>query len=196
MENLDTKVTHFSDTVEYALLKFILTLDRFETVIRPIGAWRQSRRPEQAIAAENQLSAIRKGFPHLALLGRVRDGRVDTGTLVIDKAKEVSISPLWDKMLLHGFKLADMHYFVRDRDSSQATYVLVLGMMVNPKVELQLSVQQSAILRRLISSTWGYCAVWINPPPNPATVNCNFLRRGDARADRYIDYVDGRIELV
>lgn len=160
--------TETRDPLQGVLVKFNFGEKYLDLI--PAGVPQVDRESDGMMDVYHQIAALQAGLDQsLTRLGRVRPGRVDTGTNVLAVNWPVHAAILRRGLANNGFRLVGIHWFSRDKDERR-TYVLNAAYIRSGRgIELTDSVTQA--LRDLANMTWGQCFVWDNPPGNPATVN-------------------------
>lgn len=150
----------------------------------PAGISRVDRQPSYQLDVARQLEAFKAGQKALAISGRVRKGRVDTGEQVIKFNRPVHAAVLRRGLANNGYRLTHLHWFSIDPDPAKDTkgqaepMYVVCACLVR---QLQNSEPSSAhvdALRALSNLAWNTLFVWENPPGNPATINFRGLAKG------------------
>lgn len=178
--------------VEIVLVKFNFKDDK----LIPIGIPRVERQPDYRIDVARQLDAYRTGQKELGKVGRIRKGRVDTGTQVISTKRPTQSAVIRRGLANNGFRLANLHWFSRQsnpkdhKQSSEPLYVVVACFIRGANDSVPTTAEVAA-LRALASMTWSQCFVWDNPN-QLATIN--FLGRlADQKPKQSITVRDGSV---
>ena len=119
--------------------------------------------------------AYQGGYGHLASEGRVREGRVDTGSNFVKNLQLVQAGFITRGLSNIGYQFTQCHWFYRKGDGeSSDKYVVVLGyandMACKPEQEKDFVMQPALDLpnkaigqrRDLASTCWKYCHGWAN----------------------------------
>jgi hypothetical protein len=117
--------------------------------------------------------AVQHGQAELAEVGRIREGRVDTGVQAVNNAQMLQVATLRRALFNNGFGLADCYWQEREKQGGGIICLVVLefqristGMVTPP-----LPRQTVEALRVLANTPARYCHVWSNPDDS-ITVNC------------------------
>ncbi|MDD5110030.1 MAG: hypothetical protein PHI63_02330 [Patescibacteria group bacterium] len=117
------------------------------------------------------------GQEALGTLGRLREGRVDTGICVIQNLPAVQVGVLRRGFANNELRLIDAHWFrLEPREPGRKPKFVVnltFAQVRHADVVLpELPRKTVEALRALANTTWAFCHVWDNSPIPVATVNC------------------------
>lgn len=113
--------------------------------------------------------AYQAGYGHLAQMGRVREGRVDTGTHFIDNVQDIQVGCLINGLQNVGYQVTHCHWFLQTAEPPKTDkFVVVVGLGSDDQTKggvtaLEMSnktLQQRRILTR---TCWQWCHGWANP---------------------------------
>ncbi len=137
----------------------------------PSGIENRWRMNEEALDTVHAANAVEMGRAELAEVGRVREGRVDTGECVINNLMSVQVGTIRRAFTNNGFVLSEVFTYQHKKSLKP---VLVLRYL--PKGEGVNSVAPpafvTAALRVLGSAVWNLCNLWDNPDGS-ITINLN-----------------------
>ena len=153
------------------LVKFLFT----NAAHIPAGIPEQVRADHAAMDRKHTQEAYQGGYGHLANEGRIREGRVDTGTNFIKNLQLIQAGFLTRGLSNIGYQFTTCHWFYRKGyGESSDKYVVVLGytndMACKPEQEKDFVAQPALDLpnkaieqrRALASTCWQYCHGWAN----------------------------------
>lgn len=167
------------DAIAMALVKFAFR--RPELI--PAGIPKVDRQPDYKLDVARQLDAYRSGHKDVAQLGRVRKGRVDTGTQVIKVQRPVHAGLIRRGLANNGFRLTHLHWFTKDSDpkkdpkGQQDPIYTVCACFVRGTQAQEPERAHVEALRALAKLTWNNVYVWENPTGQPATLNFGGLAK-------------------
>lgn len=161
---LDLGPSSLRGEIETVLVKF--TFKNREFV--PSGIPQVERQPDYRMDVLHQREAHKAGHGGLAHVGRVREGRVDTGGNVITTTRPAHSGVLRRGLANNGFHLVSLHWFTKtERDEPNYTVVACFGRVPEG---MQYTPSIIEALRELANMSWGRCYVWDNPN-QVATIN-------------------------
>lgn len=111
-------------------------------------------------------------------IGRIREGRIDTGECVIQNAPLVQVGVLRRGFAANRLRLLDAHWFEQEARQSghKPKYVVCLTFAEVRSVAggefPKLPRATEDALRVLANTTWQFCHVWDNTPIPISTINC------------------------
>jgi hypothetical protein len=160
----------------------------------------QVNRPETSEMDRKHLAgAYKAGHGQLAHLGRVREGRVDTGVHVVDNLKMSHAGFVRVGLSRIGYKLVDAHFFHQrtNRPGVSDKWVVCLTYGTNGD-RPALNGRFTRDIRQLASTTWQWCHVWDNPPKDGRRViTVNFGgRQADQKPQHAVVIRDHRLTYV
>src|SRR3989344_1381182 len=133
------------------------------------------RQPDYRMDVLHQMEVYRAKLGKLAKVGRVREGRVDTGECVIEARRPIQVATRRRGLANNDFRLVGLHRFRRKKEQEFGddtnTYV-VCACFARVEHGIELTNEQTQALRELAGLTWNQCYVWKNPEGHPATINC------------------------
>lgn len=194
--------TDLRPEVEILLAKFSFK----DPNLIPAGITRVDREPDYRMDVAHQLAAYRTSRPELGKTGRVREGRVDTGTQVVTTRRPIHAAILRRGLTNVGFSLTHLHWFSKEsnpkdtRQASDPIYVVVASFARGSR-DAAPTTKEVEALRALARVTWGSCYVWDNPQLNPedavvSTINFTGGPLKDQDAKQAIAVRDGKIIAV
>jgi hypothetical protein len=144
------------------------------------------------------IMARKSGAAELGEVGRVRDGRVDTGNNMLkEDGTRISVAKLMSEIQAAGFKLLDAHYIVQTKvkNGRQTTkYVVVLSFGIGEAIKLGHTTLEG--IQGLAATTWGNVHGW----DNSATEGVNTLnlvgRLPDQKPSKRVALIDGELEVI
>lgn len=176
------------------LVKF--TVNRLDLV--PPGIPERLRGDEGTIDGFHAQAAIEQDAIELADVGRVRDGRVDTGQAIVQDAKNVIVDMLRIGLANNGFALVSLHYHKAEKHGK--TKFVITADYKRGKNSLALSDKTTQALRQLAGPTTWTAHIWDNsalcyPDGNqkPATINMVGMSSDLAKLDMVTR--DGKLML-
>lgn len=155
----------------------------------PDGVRHASQIPEAERDRRNAKNAKAEGRGREAMVGRVRPGRVDTGTPVYQNEPNIQIASLRSLLAREGYRLSDVHHFVNDRDQS----VIVMRLSTEEEA-MKLPRKTMDALRAIVRENIWTGNIWDNGDERPSTANFTSPRRGEA--SRMIVVRDDFVRLV
>ncbi len=168
------------------LVKFFFTNEKHI----PPGIPPVERRDEGVIAGAHKLEAMKAGRFSLAETGRVRAGKVDTGTPVFANLPLAHAGFIRRGLANNGFALESVHYYEK-RDPGKTTKFVVVLSFVRGENRIPLDRKVQDALRALAKSVW-FAHVWDNQAVgNPATVN--FVGKQQEPAKNALVVRDGKL---
>lgn len=141
-----------------------------------------SRRASDKVIDASRSMAMKNGHGiegfQLAQVGRVREGRVDTGVNAKPQnyVKMDQIDPTMREL---GNVMTDIHWFRHRREGKVDKLVLVL--VYGKGKPFRLYRREAEDLQFFQESTWQHCHVWVNPEADNITVNLTSLTDMPAR---------------
>lgn len=140
-----------------------------------IPAWvrRVVRQDDQCIDTRHALKATKNGPDGFAMaqIGRVREGRVDTG-LTPGQRDMVAAGDFHQTMAKLGQNLVNIHSYVHHRPGKGKKFVLVFVYDDDEQEQcISLTQKQWENLRFFQDAVWKYCHLWVNPEEDNITVN-------------------------
>jgi hypothetical protein len=183
-----------ANAIDMVLVKFFFK----DHLLIPSGVPKVERAPTYQVDVAHQLEAMRAERKDLARLGRVRKGRVDTGTQAIKVNRPIHAALVRRGLANNGFRLSHLHWFKMDDSSdkqgNQEPMYVVVACMIRSLTNSQPESTHVAALRELANMTWNACFVWENPPGKPATIN--FRGRAPNQKPKHALVVrDGTVEV-
>lgn len=158
------------------------------------------RTGDQVVDQIHQGGKYTGGDQSLGEIGRVREGRVDTGKPVIQNLEKVQVAMIRRGLANISFPLVNIHWFkqVPGGDPRKTRGVVAASFsdqtVTNAQQPLVINPEVQAALRALARVTWGFVHIWQNPN-GVVTINC-IHRRPDGRPrhalvvrDRTLTYV-------
>ena len=115
----------------------------------------------------------------LGAVGRIRDGRVDTGEQVYDNVSMCAAEFIRRALTNNGFGLDDAHWYTHKRDGRQTKFVVSLAFSASDAPITEYNRETTEAFRDLAATPW-YCHVWINPN-GVLTVNFVSVQQGEPR---------------
>ncbi|HEY0908335.1 MAG TPA: hypothetical protein VGE35_03245 [Candidatus Paceibacterota bacterium] len=165
----------------------------------PKGIPQQPRRADFTV---DQAHAAKAANSNLGEVGRVREGRVDTGRPVIQNLPFVQVRVLRASLRNAGCGIIAAHWY---HNPSKDTYVVVvevaLGSNPDRYNDTPLSAEAIEGLRNLSRCIWQYCHVWENKPKDTGTngiftVNLVGLQPSNARSQNMLAVRDGHMLAI
>lgn len=126
-------------------------------------------RPDNAkMDQRHAYNAFQRGHGHLAEVGRIRAGRVDTGEHFIDNIHNTHAGCVVRGLDNIGYKLSQLHWYLKRDEMTNRPggpidkYVAVIGMVTGADaIELP---NKSLEKRRILAATcWQWCHGYANP---------------------------------
>ena len=141
------------------------------------------------------LKARKKGLAELAAVGRVREGKIDTGVAMFKEEKSrISVELLMGELQRAGFSLLDAHYFPQSRPGKVLKYIVVLSFGIG--MPAQMSRNTIHGIEALASTTWENLHGW----DNSATEGVNTLnlvgRLPDQKPSKRVALIEGELEVI
>lgn len=126
------------------------------------------------------------GDANRATLGRLREGRVDTGDCVIENLAMAQVGLIRRGLANNGRHLILAHWHYQQPRGPNHRGKYVVSLTFAPLIEEigvvipELPRATVEAMRVLANTTWAYCHVWDNAPVPVASINC-VGRQPDAR---------------
>jgi len=156
----------------------------------PPGIPRSDRPDNTVLDFMRESRAIGTAEESLARVGRVREGRVDTGTHFINNVHNVHAGVMTRGLANSSFELVQSYWYKREgRDGHCDKYVVVLTFVhwtVKDRTKIDSAILKNATEQRraLARITWQWCHGWSNPD---GTITLNFGgRQPDAKAQNAV----------
>ncbi|MDB5266690.1 MAG: hypothetical protein JWN89_505 [Parcubacteria group bacterium] len=99
---------------------------------------------------------------NLAAVGRIRDGRVDTGVQIYNNEKMVSAELVRRALTNAGFGLDRAQMHKQQKEGATTKFVVTLAYSPAGTPIAELSRATTEALRDLASTPW-FCHIWLNP---------------------------------
>ncbi|NUM25941.1 MAG: hypothetical protein HUU49_05015 [Candidatus Buchananbacteria bacterium] len=165
------------------IVKFAFTNDKHI----PNGIPVKKREADHVVDATHMVSAVQSGQTEEAQIGRHREGRVDTGTPVIQNLGMVQTAMIRRGLVNNGYRLTDAHYFTKPpaQRGHKPKHMVCLTFDREATTSADLPEGTTRALRELANTTWQYAHVWSNPDKT-ATINL-VGRQWDDGAGKYRD---------
>ncbi|MBX4200375.1 hypothetical protein KW790_02885 [Candidatus Parcubacteria bacterium] len=128
----------------------------------------------------------------LGAVGRVREGRVDTGTPVFKNEDRVSAELIRRALTNAGFGLDDAHWFTKNKPGSATKFVVSLAFSVSDAPITEFNRETTEAFRELAKTVW-FCHVWLNPN---GVLTINFVSIQDKPALQNLTVRDLHLALV
>lgn len=143
----------------------------------PPGIPQKRRESDDEMDQRHALGARLMGQESLGEVGRVREGRVDTGECVVKDLGMVQSTTIRRAFTNAGFRLSTAHWFIKkaNQPGKQDKFMVALtfsNVVTTRDPEIEQTPAMVSALRDLARNIWGYCHVWSNPG---GTVTMNFL---------------------
>lgn len=141
------------------------------------------------------------GDANRATLGRLREGRVDTGDCVIENLPMAQVGLIRRGLANNGRHLILAHWHYQQPRGPNRRGKYVVSLTFAPLVEEigvvipELPRATVVAMRTLAHTTWAYCHVWDNAPVPVATINC-VGRQPDAQPKHAIVVREHHIRAV
>lgn len=127
----------------------------------------------------------------LGEVGRVRPGRVDTGTQIFNNEPNTGAGFILGELAAAGLNLSsEPHWFEQKREGKTTKYVVVLSFSRSEPMKLE--PKTFGALTELTHTSW-FCHVWLNPN-GVATANFVGIQQGEPKQNLSIE--DGELTLV
>lgn len=160
-------------SLKSVLVKFMVK----DRSLVPAGLRDVSRPSDKVMDKIHAEEVVKAGEPRLAMEGRVRPGRVDTGKPIYQNEEHVRAGFIRQGLVNNGLRLTDAHFFVKRAGKGGDQYVIVLSYNRSWGDLPVLSEETLEGIRRLVRE-FNYTAhVWDNPGGN-ATVNFTARQTG------------------
>jgi hypothetical protein len=129
----------------------------------------------------------------LGAVGRVREGRVDTGTQIFDNVAMTSAELVRRALTNAGLGLDNLAWYKKETEGRQPKFVVECVYTPKEGEIAEYSRQTTDALRELASIAW-FCHVWHNPHTKVITINFVGMQNGVAR--NQITVRDDHISLL
>ena len=140
----------------------------------PTGIPERGRDTDAAMDTAHAMWAKVHEMAELAKQGRIRPGRVDTGTQVIKNLPDVQVATLRRGFANSGYVLSSAHWYVNPAKEQgkqpKAVVCLTFSRVAHVNEVPDLPRKTLDALRELAKTTWQFCHVY-NNPDGCATVN-------------------------
>jgi len=166
----------------------------------PAGIAERQRGTDEQSDVRQQLNTIRAGQADLAEVGRVREGRVDSGEQrIIVEGNPTNVDFLRRNLTSSGFRLTQVQYYERVTDPgkpwSKTKYVIeCIFTRVTAELEPYDTTKIDDALRQLATTSFNFCYVWVNPDLT-CTINLSG-RAPDVDSHGSLKVVDGELQFV
>lgn len=120
----------------------------------------RERGTDAEVDAKHALEAAKQGKPEDGLIGKERDGRVDTGRQVIKNLAMVRPGLVRTSLVNNGFYVAAVYAQRTDKGNS---LIIEFRRIVDGAKTVELPRHITEALRKIAGQTWSYCHVWENP---------------------------------
>jgi hypothetical protein len=145
------------------LVKFFVPAHRDDLV--PYGFERIDEMPK-SIRHFNKLKRV--GLKDLAVVGRVRPGKRDSGTNIA--SPDMASAPKFlQTMEQYGLAILSAKRFADDKWKGKPRFVVTLGIGFGEGIAFKKADQEA--LQKLFQNTWQQCHVWDNSAPREAGVH-------------------------
>lgn len=173
------------------LYKFFLSKQE----LVPEGIRTVERDNDRAVDRRHAEEAKAEGRSHDGMEGRVRPGRVDTGSAIYPNQASVRIGSIRSLLALQGYRVTDCHFYLKPGfGKGKDQYVIVLSLQVGGK-STTLSKETIEGLRRLARENTWTLNVWDNGNDRPSTINFT-ARQPNGRSERMLAIRDGFLKLT
>jgi hypothetical protein len=99
---------------------------------------------------------------NLGEVGRIREGRVDTGTQLYNNEPLVSAELIRRALTNAGFGLDDAHWHTQKKEGRATKFVVSLAFSATDAPIAEFDRQTTEAFRELAATAW-FCHVWLNP---------------------------------
>ncbi len=150
------------------MMKFFFTSKKH----LPAGIEEKTRKSDEEIDFGRNVMAKNK---ELGAYGRIREGRVDTGTQVANNLPMTQPAMLRRGLASQGYRLVDAHWFRKTQEGKTDKYVVVLSFKHGAEENIDLGRKTLDAIRKLARTLW-FCHIWQNE--KNFTVNFVGLQQG------------------
>ena len=160
-----TKITPFgrgvhigyNSPIHTILVKFYFTNEKQI----PEGIPEKHRQSDQAVDDRHAMAAELNGRKDLAVVGRVREGRVDSGEHFVDNVHNVHAGCLTRGLSNLSYTLTDCHYYWH---AAKGKFVVVLKLTTKADESIVMPISNGTIEQRraLARTCWSWCHGWVN----------------------------------
>lgn len=166
--------------IDILLVKFNFGEKNFDYI--PAGIEWVDRPPDYQVDVIHQQDALRAGADKSVIeVGRVREGRVDTGEQVLSVNRPVQAAMLRRGLINNGFRLSHLHAFKRantnnprkDNDPRKElpTTFAMNAVYTRGITGIETTAPITEALRQMAKLAWSNSYLWDNGPGKPATIN-------------------------
>lgn len=124
----------------------------------PAGIEQKNRKPDEVIDFARNVMAKDK---ETADYGRIREGRVDTGTQMANNLPMTQPAMLRRGLASQGYRLVDAHWFRKVQEGKTTKFVVVLSFKFGAEESIELSRKTEDAIRKLSRTLW-FCHIWQN----------------------------------
>jgi hypothetical protein len=129
---------------------------------------------------------------NLGEVGRIREGRVDTGTQLYNNEPLVSAELIRRALTNASFGLDDAHWHTQKKDGRATKFVTSLAFSATDAPIAEFDRQTTEAFRELAATAW-FCHVWLNPN---GLLTINFVGVQKEAAQQLLTVRDRAIKLV
>lgn len=139
----------------------------------PQGVEEKDRKTNAEMDRQHTKAAYQAGHGYLAQVGRIREGRVDTGNHFIDNVHNVQPGFLTKGLANVGYHATSCHWFFKSGEGkSSDKYVVVVELTLNGDNDATALPEAGLNQRRALANTcWQWCHGYANPD---GTITLNF----------------------
>jgi hypothetical protein len=138
----------------------------------PAGIEQKNRKEDEVLDFARNAMAKNK---EVGAYGRLREGRVDTGTPIANNLPMTQPAMLRRGLAANGYKLVDAHWFRKVQEGKTTKFVVVLSFKHGADENIDLGRKTLEAIRKLSNTLW-FCHVWENE--KNFTVNFVGLQQG------------------
>ncbi len=137
----------------------------------PAGIEQKNRKADEVIDFARNVTANKE----IGAYGRIREGRVDTGTQVANNLPMTQPAMLRRGLASQGYRLVDAHWFRKVQEGKTTKFVVVLSFRHGAEESIDLGRKTEDAIRKLANTLW-FCHIWQNE--KNFTVNFVGLQQG------------------